>query len=246
MTVQYQPPDAILFLTGSPIAVVIATVASTMLGSNLVSLNPLLERLPSVPRQSVILLTENQISTLPGLRLKGFRGAVLVISPCSLTTLKKQYRILCWGEESHEAFAPNANLHTLLIKVIELVPLEPENLDLLQKELKLAPEKLLKQQVFPLLKRLQSQSSYVEKDLDSLAELVERFRSQTPATCHTIVEIAGHRAQIQQHFRTYIERLRAYQRDNQEASANLEWLTANLRQVFERWRDGVRSSGEML
>lgn len=253
-----QLPQAIVAFADGPesvVALAAATAISTLLDIDQILLmtygqknqDDLTEAPVKLPKQSVLVLSQAQINQLAGLRLRGFSGAVLVLSTEPFHALKAKYKILRWGQGSHEACQSPWELSALIEAVTELVPLEPENLKMLQKELK-APERWFQRQVVPCLKRLEKQQGNLadrkryqarQDAIASLSTIIEKLRSDTPVVCHAVVEIAGRSAQIQQHFQILIEAIAQSQADDATQ-------IALLRQVFEQWRILTLDGGEGL
>ena len=216
-----------------------ATVISTLLDINKKLIEPQsIQKSLKLPKQSVLIITENQLKYLATLRLYGFAGAVLLLSSSSFPSVKEKHRILRWGEGSHGGCDFLWKLPDLLAKMSELLPLEPENLEMLQKELK-ASEKWLQRQVKPRLKRLQQSQENFLDELDEIAIIIEQLRDQTRAACHVIVEIEGHSAQIQQHFQQTVGQMRQAQKPEKAAIARLQ-------QIFEQWQKIILGSEEGL
>lgn len=93
-------------------------------------------KLPKSLNRSVLVLTEAQLPELSRLRSQrhNFRGAVLVVSSQSFKVLKQKYRILTCGQGSHQAFTLPWGLAQLQQHLAQLRPLQPENLELWQRE----------------------------------------------------------------------------------------------------------------
>lgn len=241
-----QLPKAVLvFVNGASSAVPLAaaTVVSTLLGIDKILLPNELTgtEKAKLPKQSVLLLSQEQISQLASLRLLGFGGAVLILSSESFDVLKEKHAILQWGQGSHDVWQFPWTLPGLLTKVTELVSLEPENLKMLQKELK-APEQWFQRRVIPCLKKLEKQQKRQKGDLEAIASLVtiiEELRALTPVACHVVVEIGGRSAQIQQHFQMLLEEMR---QSPSLSDAQIQLIY----QVFLKWRDLVTKAGEGL
>ena len=239
------PPRTVLVLidaSSSPIANAAATVVSTLLGIEKIRLQePIGEGKIKYPKQSILILSAEQITRLAELRLHSFDGAVLVLASESFDALKAKHPILRWGQGSHEACIYPWKLPDLLQKVVELVPMEPENLKMLQQELK-AANQWFQQQVIPCLKKLEKRQTdgfWDLKVLASLTTIIEQLRAYTPVACHAVVEIGGRSAQIQQHFQILIESM-------QLQGSYDDTQIALLREVFTKWRDLVMKAGEGL
>ncbi len=231
--------DFILAIKDSPSAIAAATVLSNLLSINRQLIEPQsIQKSLRLPKQSVLIITESQLNYLATLRLHGFAGAVLLLSSNTFTSVKKKHRLLRSGAGSHDGCDFPWKLADLLAKISELVPLEPENLEMLQKELK-APEKWLQRQVKPRLKRLQQSQENFLDELDEIAIIIGQVREETPAACHVIVEIEGYSAQIQQHFQQTVEQMRQAQKPEKATIARLQ-------QIFEQWQKIVLGSEEGL
>jgi len=228
--------NTVAAIKGSTAASAASTVLCTLLCTDKLLLeNERAEGRLMLPKSSLLLIDQHQICHLTGLRLKGFSGAVLILSFDSFETLSRKYRILLWGQGSHDTCEPPWTLPRLVAKVRELVPLAPENLKMLQRELR-APERKLKDRVMPILKRLQERNNNIYRDLEKIASVVGVIRSHSPVACHAVVEIGGRKAQIQEHFQRLVEEIRT--------SGKSEDKVVALREVFERWRALVLETGE--
>lgn len=193
------------------------------------------------PKQSILMLSTEQINRLAELRLHSFDGAVLVLASESFNALKAKQPILCWGQGSHDACTYPWKLPDLLQKVVELVPMEPENLKMLQKELK-AADRWFQRRIVPCLRKLEKSQEKGAWDVTALASLVtiiEQLRAETPVACHAVVEVGGNSAQIQQHFQIILEQMG-------QADTCDRTQIALLREVFAKWRDLVVKAGEGL
>ena len=229
----------ILAIQDSPTCTAAALVLSTLLEINKKFIDhQSFQKSQKLPRQSILIITENQLNDLATLRLHGFAGAVLILSSNSFASVKEKHRLLRSGAGSHDGCDFPWKLAELLGKISELVPLESENLEMLQEELK-APEKWLKCEIKPRLKRLQqSQESFLD-ELEQIALIIKQIRDETRAACHVIVEIEGHTAQIQQHFQQTIEQMRQSQKPEKT-------MIARLQQIFEQWQKIILGSEEGL
>ncbi|HAZ46823.1 MAG TPA: hypothetical protein DDW76_30740 [Cyanobacteria bacterium UBA11369] len=238
-------PRVVLVLideSSSPVANSAAMVVSTLLGIEKLRLQqPIGEGKIKLPKQSLLVLSSEQINRLAELRLHNFDGAVLVLASESFDALKAKHPILCWGQGSHDACTYPWKLPDLLEKVVELVPMEPENLKMLQKELK-AADRWYQRRVIPCLSKLEKKPenrAVDAKALASLATIIEQLRAYTPVACHAVVEVRGDSAQIQQHFQILLEQMG--QSDNYDRTQ-----IVLLREVFTKWRDLVMKAGEGL
>jgi hypothetical protein len=238
-------PKTVLVLidaSSSPVANAAATVVSTLLGIEKIRLQePLAEGKVKYPKKSILILSAEQITKLAELRLHGFDGAVLVLASESFDALKAKQPILCWGQGSHDACTYPWTLPDLLQKVVELVPMEPENLKMLQKELK-AANQWFQRRIIPCLRKLEKMAENGAGDAKTLASLVtiiEQLRAQTPVACHAVVEVGGDSAQIQQHFQIILDQM------GQADTCDRRQI-ALLRELFAKWRDLVVKAGEGL
>ena len=186
---------------------------------------------PKLPRHALLILNQSQLPHLAILRCQGFAGAVLILTTNPYANLLQKHRILRWGQGSHAVFTAPYALPELLQAIDRLVPLEPENLKMLQTELT-APQRWFKTRVIPTLNRLPDPQA-----LTQIANIITELRAKTPVACHASIEIAGETAQIQQHFRQAIDRIQTAPNDD---------TILHLRQIFDRWRDIVLSGGEGL
>jgi hypothetical protein len=186
----------------------------------------------------VLVLAAAQIHRLARLRLNGFGGGVLILSSDAWASLKAEYKILRWGQGSHDICPLPIKIADLLLKATELVPLEPENLIMLQQELKVS-DRWMQQRVIPGLKKLQRQRGKAgeAEAIAAIALIIEELRSRTPVTCHVVVEIGGHQAQIQEHFQNLLDKMREAQFDD-DTPIKL------LRETFAKWHDLVLKAGE--
>lgn len=237
-------PQTIMVFDDDPETVVsfaVATVLSTLFGIETLVLKANWAVAPSeFPQKSVLIISgisqERQIGRLAGLRLHGFIGGALIISQSSFESLRARHRILRWGHGSHDVCHFPCSLVDLLIKVAEITPLEPENLHLLQNEIK-APDRLIDRRVIPCLKRLGKRNRDLDREINDIITIIGNLRACTPVACHAVVKIGGRKAQIQKHFKMLVEELRKLQDfDNRPVVL--------LRELFERWRSVLIDVGE--
>jgi hypothetical protein len=161
--------------------------------------------LPLFLNPQITLLEPNQIATQPKIPTK----AILILNDTQISHLRLH------------GFAGAA-----------LIPLEPENLKMLQNELT-APKRWFKARILPTLKRLERDPQVIAE----IADIISEIRAKTPVACHATTQIAGETVQIQQHFRHAIDRLQ---------TAPQPETIVHLRQTFEQWRDLTLSGGEGL
>ena len=229
--------EYILAFNSCPISMAFSTVLALFLDAHLFVLDKkTLSEVANLSKDSLILLTEDQLNRLPLLRLHNFSGAVLVLSNSSFDSIKQKYPILRWGQGSHLACSFLCPLSNLLSQVAKLFPMEPENLAMLQNQLQ-APIFWLQDKIMPLLGKLQQDSINAQQHLDELADIIQELRLITPVVHHTEVEIGGQTAQIQQHFQTKLKCIRNSKKLNPQ---DLDLL----KQVFEQWRSLVVEVGE--
>lgn len=221
----------ILALKGNPASMAVADVLSRLLCIPRQIINPANQLLDwKSLRRSILVLAESQVvSKLANLRSQGFSGAVLVVSTQPFAQIKRNYRVLRFGQGSHDAFEQPWSLSSLLAKAIELVPMEPENLQFLQNEIK-APEHLYEQKIEPSLKRLREPDGS-PKNLVEAEAVVEQVRAATPVACHAMVTIAGEQKQVQQHLQAALTMLE----DHGQYWQGIQ----RLEKAFEAWRERV-------
>ena len=228
----------VLSVQGSSAATAVATVLAELLEVEHQQLEPEIgkHRIKSL-RKAVLVLAESQVGLLPRLRLLGFSGAVLVLSSVPFSELKKKYRVLRFGQGSHAAVAFPWTLTSLLQETQDLVPMEPENLRVLQNELK-AGDRFYTQEVKPCLEQLR-QGDDTDAATEKIAGIVAKVREKTPVACHAIATIEGKSCQIQEHFQAAMNKLREKVQWNQAVQ--------QLEAAFEQWRSLVVSTaGEGL
>ncbi len=205
-SVELPPFEAktILALKGSPASIAVATVLSSMLDVPRQIIDSVNQPIDWKPlRQTILVIAENQIvSTLANFRSKGFSGAVLVVSGKPFDQIKRNYRVLRFGQGSHDAFEAPWSISSLLMKASQLVPLEPENLRFLQNEI-VAPKYLYEEKIAPCLQQLRA-SKYGSQSLVKVEEVVEQVRAKTPVACHAVVTIADEQKQVQQHWQSAV------------------------------------------
>jgi len=229
----------LLMVKNGPAPSAAASVISTILNMKVVMLEGGEKGKPDRSYiHSPIVITENQIDVLAKLRLRGLTGPVLILSHEDFESLMQKNRILRWSHVSHAACEFPWELTDLLLKLGALEALEPENLKQLQKELRAAPDRVLKQKVAPRLKRLERQTTDKQDELEELIEVMESLRESTRVACHSVLTIRGRQAQIQQHLQRLIEEIRD--------AADYQPQLKDLWEVFSRWRDLVVETGEGL
>ena len=191
-------------------------------------------------KQSVIIMAENQLKHLPMLRVENFSGAVLVLTATPFSLLKQQYRVLRFGHGSHDCFGSSWVLPDLLNKIAELVPLEPENLKLLQKELQ-AMQKIRNNQITSCLeniKYLKNLSHEDDQRIKDIENASEQWRADARVACHTVVKIGNERQQLQQHFHPALNNLSI--QDNEQRYQAI----SRLEEAFNHLKDLLQSTGE--
>jgi hypothetical protein len=228
-------PTAVLAVRESYSAVATASVLAMELNINRHLLEP--ENLGAWQenlRTAILLLSESQVACLPTLRLQGFAGPVLVLSPDKdFSVLKQKYRVLRFGQGSHCALTSPFALDDLFTTARNMVPLGQENLAYFQKEMK-AVHTLYQEEILPCLNQVEETG-----DISKVEAIIAKVRTETPVACHTVVEVKGEKLQIQEHLRQGIEILKVQEKP-------LFYLDY-LREVFEHWFDLVKSAaGENL
>lgn len=179
-------------------------------------------------RQAILVLAENQVmSTLALFRAQGFSGSVLVISNQPFAQIKRNYRVLRFGQGSHDAFEAPWSFSSLLDRVSQLVPMEPENLEFLQNEIA-APKDLYDEKIAPCLQNLRAAGS---EQRDQIEEIVEQVRARTPVACHAMVTIANEQKQVQQHLQSALAMMENPQQYDQGKY--------RLEKAFDAWHERV-------
>jgi hypothetical protein len=233
-----QKSQQIVILTGSSLNAAIAAVLPLLLNTAIDFLTPIeLSTHPRIPKKALLILNEDQLSHLAQFRLQGFAGPVLTITSNLHRSPTQKHRILRWGQQSHATFTAPYNLSELLEQIADLVPLEPENLKMLQQELT-APQRWFKSLILPALRELTTNPT----DTSKIASIVAEIRPKTPVACHASIEIAGETAQIQQHFTRILQELAS----SASSSAQTMALLRQLRETFDQWSTIAISGGEGL
>jgi hypothetical protein len=179
-------------------------------------------------RQAILVLAESQVmSILARFRSQGFSGSVLVVSNQPFDQIKRNYRVLRFGQGSHDAFAAPWSLSSLLEKASQLVPMEPENLEFLQNEIA-APKDLYDEKIAPCLHDLKAVGS---EQRDQIEEIVEQVRARTPVACHAMVTIADEQKQVQQHLQSALAMMENPQEYDQGRY--------RLEKAFDAWHERV-------
>ena len=235
------PFTLIVAIKGSLVSTSVATVLSTSLGipQLFIEGNEHRHNLKSL-KQAIFVIPEKHIALLPKFRLKGFSGAVLVLSSIPLSTLKQQHRVLRFGQGSHDSCETPWMLSTLLEKIKELVPLEPENFKLLHKELR-ASEKLCDQQITSCLEDLKHLKKLHQEDSQRIQEIektVVKLRADARVACHTIVTIGQESRQLQQHFQVALDKINIYDNEQRQKAINL------LEEALNHLKYLLQSTGE--
>lgn len=236
--------NIIVAIKGSFAAIAAATVITETLRAKAsdVRLKMLEPEDPKVedtfPKNSILILADFQVASLPALRLQGFAGAVLVLSRDSFSNLKRKYRVLRFGQGSHDALTILFTLPDLLVKAQNLVPMELENLRFFQNELK-AIDKIYQKRILPILTQLEQPALNLEVTTQEISTLIEQMRTETPVACHTVVTINHQPLQIQQHLRQALDTLQK----QGEVNSKISYWKA----IFEQWYKLVQSAaGESL
>jgi len=194
-----------------------------------------------LPRESLLLLAENQIGKLPLLRKHNFAGAAVILSSLPLASLlKKHHYILKYGTSSTEVWQSPWQLNDLLSKLTKLKPLSPGNLNLLKQEMQAASEKVDREMesVLIQIENLNSQNPDLPNQLNHIQQTVENLFSKTPLARHVLIELEGHStATIQHHFRTLMNDIVTY-------SNNLSKQKILLNKVLAEWQKQVQSQAE--
>jgi hypothetical protein len=226
--------NAFLAFKDDSIACCAATVLCTLTGSRKILLPSPSDLLPKESKKrSKAVLGEQHLRFLSSLRLQGFRGAVIVLSPEPFSDLRAQHRILRWGHGSHDACKFPLAIEDLLFRVDKLLPLQAENFRMLQAELKSAPNDLLTR-VTKSLVRLQKSAGKDRQAVKSIDEEIQFISEHTPVAFHADVRIGGRNAQLQEHLRLYLAETRT--------DWQLEKGIDGLKKTFEAWRDIVSES----
>ncbi|MBD2254446.1 hypothetical protein [Nostoc parmelioides] len=233
--------DLIISIKNSLISTSVGTVLSTLLDIPQLFLdgNEHRHNLKSL-KQSILVIPENQIAILPKLRLKGFTGAVLVLSSIPFSILKQQHRVLRFGYGSHDSCETPLILSTLLEKVTELVPLERENFQLLQKELR-AAQKLRDIQITSCMEHIKHLKKFPQDDKQRIQEIektVDKLRADARVACHTIVTIDQDSRQLQQHFQVALNEINICDHEHRQKAIN------RLETAFIHLNELLQSTGE--
>jgi len=196
------------------------------------------DALPNTFYKSTLVVAESQVTCLPTLRSQGFSGAILVLSTETFPVLKQKYRVLRFGQGSHDALTIPFTLADLHSKANNLVPIEQENLRLFQNELK-AFKHLYEREIIPCLQRLEQPGTDLKLATEEVAIIVEKMKAETPVACHSVITIEDETLQIQHHLRKALHRL--------ERQESLNSTVCYLKAIFEQWYKLVRSAaGENL
>lgn len=186
---------------------------------------------------TLLVVTKTTIGRVPQLRLKGFRGPVVVVSTEPFSVLKQHHRVLRFGQGSHATFGPPWDLANLLLAVNSLVPIEPENLVMLQAELRKA-QNVYQQKLMPCLEKLKTPGKALNKDIAQLQELIGRLRVTTPVACHELVEISKEKAPLQWHLQQSVNEL--------SQPDHYEYGLQRLNDAFQAWHEKVSGTGEFF
>lgn len=179
-------------------------------------LEPSAENAEKMNQDVLLILSEVQMNQLKLLRLWGFSGAVLVIAADPFRTLRQRHRVLRFGQGSHKSFPAPWDLKALLQELLDLTPLAPENLDLLQREIK-ASSTMCQSHIDPCIKRLDAieRSNQInETDIEQLEITVGQIRADLLVACHASVTISlsseeEQQLPIQDHFHAALENIRS-------------------------------------
>ena len=202
-----------------------------------------------LPRDSVILLTETQLTNHLGLlRLSGFGGAVIVITFASRSfdDLKKDYPIIEYGgHHSHDVWGSPWQVIELLEKVNKIKYLLDGNLEALQKNLEAIAQDLNHQFAEILLPNLQ-RLSYAKDPANFTLELNAldntfntMLINNSDARHHRIQIRSSDRQSISFHFQTMIQEINSNQSCSPQQAEDLKF-------IFTQWSDRVRRTGEGL
>lgn len=238
------PKSFIVFANSESVApYTVASVLSTLLGKEITVLENRSEGLPfKLPKKSILILAQKEISKLAWLRLHGFSGAALILSTESFDLLKRRHRILRWQQGSHNTHDCSETLPSLLTKVAKLVPIERGNLRDLRSELKTAMkarDQVFGRQVIAGIERLHIRTADFRREIDAIETAALRLFAGTPDACHVRITIMGRELQISEHFHTLVDEIR------NSLSPGGEQIAA-LKEVFEQWRDLVERTAEGL
>jgi hypothetical protein len=228
MSTSIHSDQSILTITGSSVTCAAGVMIARLVGKTHYILEPsnYSKTLAAVHRCTLLLdciTDQDQVPALVEMRLHGFRGAVLILSVAPFDAIKARYRVLRCGHGSHATCVSPFSLPEIIAKITALVPLEPENLTMLQAEIK-APQRFLKSCILPSVRRIRNKKADLKKELASLTEAFELLRAQTPVACHVVVTINGQQAQIQEHMQRIFDTLRNSPSSLGEPLDNLEHL----------------------
>lgn len=233
--------NSILAIKGSRTSTATAMVVSTLLRIPIFLIDENKYRHHrKTNKKSVIVITESQLSHIPKLRLEGFSGAVLVLSSTPFSLLKQQYRVLRFGEGSHDCFDTHTALPLLLNQLAKLVPLEPENLQFLQKELK-AVQKMRNMQITSCLENIKHLKKLPHEDAMRIKEIeqaIEQWRADARVACHTVVKIGDENKQLQQHLQTALNNISIQDHEQRYQAIN------KLETAFNHLQDLLQATGE--
>lgn len=184
---------------------------------------------------SIIVLSETNVRFLTTFRLAGFRGGVLVLSNSRFADLREHYRILRWGQGSHDSCVYPLLLEDLISRSSNLLPLNSENFRMLQAELKTAPNVLV-MRMSKAIKRLKASGGNDKEAYESVREAIRLIQRQTPVAYHADVTVNGQHAQLQDHLR----------RSLHDVGIGNRFAVDALNQCFSEWRKLIDLSGETL
>jgi len=233
------PCQATLFIQEDCLAAATATVIGSL--QNIPSLLWAPNDSRKIPPNILLVVTKATMVNVPKLRLNGFRGPVLVVASEPFSVLKQQHRVLRFGQGAHTTFGPPWSLVSLPEILNPLIPLEPENLALLQAELYEA-KKTYQKSLLPCLERLQSHGRPSPEDMEKLQRLIGKLRVRTPFVCHEVVTISGETAQLQQHLEQAVADLQPV--DESAYTSNYSQGLQRLTEAFTVWHAKVSASGE--
>ena len=171
----------------------------------------------SMDPDALLVLNECQIPQLKRLRLQGFSGPVLIISIEPFQVLRQRHRVLRFGAGSHKSFPAPWDFEALLLALSNVVPLAPENLGLLQREIQ-ASSTICQSYIDPCMEQLdkidRSSHRVEEDDIEMLENVVGKIRAELPVVCHITITIdmvkgGQQKLQIQEHFQSALEKLQS-------------------------------------
>ena len=226
------PEQPILIAGDCPAAASAARVLSVLLGRPLkVVDHNAAEEIGRVAPQALLIVgsfpNRDDVPLVLRLRRTGFAGPVLVVTTGTYGALLEKHRVLAFGEGSHGSWSPSNGLGSLVEQATGLLPLEPENLQMLQREIEMRVRRPA-QRVHQILAQLKPGVPAPSTAAHGLRDLIGELRCSSSRPCHNVVTVGDQTSTLHAHFERLMGSL-------SESSVVVPSIIAEIEQAVNRW-----------